>query len=505
MLTLSMIVKNEEKYLRECLQSVEGVADEIVLVDTGSTDDTLKIAEEFGCKVFYFNWINDFSAARNFALKKSSGNWILYLDADERLSEASKEELLKITEENKKLGVQCIVNSIDEKKGEPQIMKYIRLFYKTDEIYFEGYVHEQIEKSLRNNGYEIFDSKIEIIHVGYNVPKAELDIKARRNLELLKNEYSKSRSSYYAYQLANTYSILDEAEEACKYYMATLEDESLYKEYRVYAYMYLADKKLHDGKIDEAENLIKLGKRENQFDALLNLVASQVYLRKNNLPEALNCCRKALEQNNKMKEGKAYSKVLNIFVRPEKIIFHALYIAYIAGDAGSFSHFYNELKSYKQNGGPEKISVQLELIDTLLNNKDTVDVNVEKYSEVIDDDSLTLVLALIKSYKNKQSVRLILEKINSRFEGNSKFLSAYGLLLVEMEKLDEAENVFAKALILKEKDPSVFFYLISLYVKRKKFEAIASVVDTAEKEFKDFPEALDKIAQLKKKLSELIK
>ncbi len=89
MLTLSMIVKNEEKYLEDCLKSVRGVADEIVIVDTGSTDHTIEIAQEYNAKLFHYTWINDFSAARNYALEKSTGDWVLYLDADERLSKSS--------------------------------------------------------------------------------------------------------------------------------------------------------------------------------------------------------------------------------------------------------------------------------------------------------------------------------------------------------------------------------------------------------------------------------
>ena len=94
-ITLSMIVKNEERYLRECLESVKDIVSEIVIVDTGSTDSTIKIAKDYGAKLYSFGWINDFSAARNFALSKSTGDWILYLDADERLSENSKNELIR--------------------------------------------------------------------------------------------------------------------------------------------------------------------------------------------------------------------------------------------------------------------------------------------------------------------------------------------------------------------------------------------------------------------------
>lgn len=505
MLTLSMIVKNEEKYLRECLLSVEGVADEIVLVDTGSTDGTLKIAEEFNCRIYNFEWVNDFAAARNFALSKSKGSWILYLDADERLNSASKEEVLKLTAKEKKLGVQCIVNSIDEQKGQPQIMKYIRLFNNSGGIGFEGCVHEQIENSLHKNGYEIIDSGIEIIHVGYNVPKEELNIKAKRNLELLKGEYQKNASAYYAYQLANTYSILDEREEASRYYKAALEDSSLHKEYRAYASMYLADKLLLKGNADEAENYIRLGKKENQHDVLLNLVASQVYLRKNNLPEALNCCHRAYEQNKKIRLGKAYSKVFNVSVRPEKIIFHMLYIALIGGDRKIFSAFINELKTLGKNGKRESITAQYELIEVLLNNRNINSIEVGKFCTAVNEDNLPLVLALIKSYQYKETAGLLLEGLKERFGNNSKYLNTYGLILVDLGKPEAAEKIFKKSLTLEEKEPATIFYLISLYVQRQKFEQITEIINIADKEFGNVPEVSVKIEQLKKKLSELIK
>ncbi len=116
-LTLSMIVKNEEKYLRDCLESVKDIADDIVIVDTGSTDYTKEIAKEFNAKVFHFDWINDFSAARNYALKKSEGDWILYLDADERLDKDSLEELKNIIKTNLKIGYYCTVKSFDDNNG----------------------------------------------------------------------------------------------------------------------------------------------------------------------------------------------------------------------------------------------------------------------------------------------------------------------------------------------------------------------------------------------------
>jgi len=85
MLSLSMIVKNEEPFLAHCLDSVRGLVDEMVILDTGSTDGTLEIARAAGARVFQSPWRDDFSAARNASLEKATGDWILILDADEEL------------------------------------------------------------------------------------------------------------------------------------------------------------------------------------------------------------------------------------------------------------------------------------------------------------------------------------------------------------------------------------------------------------------------------------
>ena len=81
-----MIVKNEERFLRNCLESAKGVVDEIVIVDTGSTDGTLAIAREYGAKIIEHAWNDDFSEARNVSLQHATGTWALWLDADEEIA-----------------------------------------------------------------------------------------------------------------------------------------------------------------------------------------------------------------------------------------------------------------------------------------------------------------------------------------------------------------------------------------------------------------------------------
>ena len=81
----TLIVRDESAFIEECLASLEGFVDEIVLVDTGCRDDTLEKARRFPIKLHSFPWCHDFSAARNYAIAQASGQWILYIDADERL------------------------------------------------------------------------------------------------------------------------------------------------------------------------------------------------------------------------------------------------------------------------------------------------------------------------------------------------------------------------------------------------------------------------------------
>jgi len=227
-LTLSMIVKNEEKMLPGCLESVKGLVDEIIIVDTGSSDRTIEIAKSFGAKVFNFIWNDDFAAARNESLKHCTGKWILYLDADERIRPINnakfREEVLKLPENIG--GMVCTIESSHlaltgekdfHRGGYPRIFK--NLIYP--KVKFIGRVHEQISPSLKDAGMDFINSDIVIEHLGYDQSTEIMQSKVQRNYKMLLQHVNEEPLNGYAwFQLGQTLGqmqLLKEAEEAIKF------------------------------------------------------------------------------------------------------------------------------------------------------------------------------------------------------------------------------------------------------------------------------------------------
>ena len=187
-----MIVKNEARCLARCLRSVRAVVDEIVVADTGSTDDTVKIATQFGAKTPHFDWINDFAAARNFALEHATGDWILVLDADEHASERLAAEIKEFIKGPKQIGRLKIVSDFRHGGQTLQSSTFVsRLFPHGAK--FEGRIHEQIASSLPR-----VNLRGELWHDGYLETK-----KSERNIALLQAELAREpHSAYLQFQLA---------------------------------------------------------------------------------------------------------------------------------------------------------------------------------------------------------------------------------------------------------------------------------------------------------------
>ncbi|NHM29958.1 glycosyltransferase family 2 protein [Bacillus sp. C11] len=190
-----MITKNEEKNLPVCLESVKKLVDEIIIVDTGSTDNTKHIALHYGAKVYDFEWNNDFSAARNYALSKSTSDWNLVLDADEKIINWDSDRLEKFKSNPFAIGRIKIISSFVQNNEKRLSQDFIsRLLPKG--VFFTGKIHEQIDSNFPR-----MDLPIEVFHTGYlSTDKSE------RNLQLLLLEVEKSpQNPYILYQLGRQF------------------------------------------------------------------------------------------------------------------------------------------------------------------------------------------------------------------------------------------------------------------------------------------------------------
>ncbi|SEA22972.1 glycosyltransferase family 2 protein [Selenomonas ruminantium] len=214
------IVKNEEKTLSVSLDSVQAVADEIVVIDTGSTDKTKTIAQSYGAKVYDYNWQDDFAAARNFALDKLSGDWVIFLDADEYFSEETRKNLgMVIPQQEPSVNLLLIQRQDVDETGKVMLSLYVpRIFRRKADLRYEGAIHEE----LRQNGElvtgiaTIPPETLTLMHTGY--AGAQGTAKAQRNLKILLQEVAKAEEPgrYYGY-LAETYDGLGDRENAMQY------------------------------------------------------------------------------------------------------------------------------------------------------------------------------------------------------------------------------------------------------------------------------------------------
>lgn len=195
-INLVMIVKNEERSLRRCLRSVNGLVDEMIVVDTGSTDRTVEIAEKMGAKVFSFTWINDFSAARNYGLDRSDGDWNLILDGDEYLREADREKLETELSSRQGLWLGCITryDAFQDEEGLSVSTALLpRLLPKG--VLYEGIIHEQ--PAGNHPSYRV---DLQADHDGYLYQD-----KGERNLPYLEKAVkAHPGDGYYLFQMAYT-------------------------------------------------------------------------------------------------------------------------------------------------------------------------------------------------------------------------------------------------------------------------------------------------------------
>lgn len=226
-LSQCMIVKNEEENIVRALSWGRGTVDEQIVVDTGSTDKTIELAESMGAKVFRYQWNNSFSEAKNYAIDQASGDWIFFLDADEYFLQKDMEKLKYIikyidnSSESKSIDMlRFILLNIDDDGHVITYTKQDRIFRNRKEIRFKNRIHECLyHSSGRNLKFISVGDEIPVFHTGYSTKAYLKTKKAERNIEMLEKELllNPENGNIFAY-LGDSFTVCERLTEAFDVY-----------------------------------------------------------------------------------------------------------------------------------------------------------------------------------------------------------------------------------------------------------------------------------------------
>ena len=198
--SLCLIARNESAVIGRCLASVREVVDEMIVLDTGSTDDTADAARAAGARVESFPWTDDFAAARNASLDRAASEWVIVLDADEALAPESAPLVRRLIESDRADAWQVVMRNL-QPPGE--MLRYVdghvvRLFRRDPAIRFRGAIHESVDLALAEHGARVLASPLVVLHDGYARHTVQGgESRAARNIALLERAVARDPDDRY--------------------------------------------------------------------------------------------------------------------------------------------------------------------------------------------------------------------------------------------------------------------------------------------------------------------
>ena len=341
-ISAAMIVKNEEKFLPGCLESIKELVDEIIIVDTGSTDRTMDIAREYGAKIYEHPWQNDFSFHRNQSIDYSTGDWVLIVDADEEL-DPEEHNIIKQLVKRKDINAISFVVFNKIQSGRVGFLNSVRMFRNGNNFKYEGIVHNQLHVSGK-----IYTSHLKVIHHGYGLSDEQMKQKGRRSEALLLKQIEEDPNAIFPhFNLAQLYRGLDEPEKSLHHAGIAAERVGPNSTDHPHIFLMSLDQMgcayLALEEYDKAEDTLKkaLEYRKDYLDPLFNL--GVLYMRLNRKEDALNVFTKFLEAKSEYRpENEDMGLILNN-LQSEHIVYYCLGTIYLA-----YSNYNKALEYYNK-------------------------------------------------------------------------------------------------------------------------------------------------------------
>lgn len=326
LISLCMITKNEENFLEQCLNSVKDLVKEIVIVDTGSSDQTKEIAKKFTNKIFDFKWCDDFSAARNESLKHATGEWIMILDADEVIAKRDIEKIKRLVDNSEVEGYILVQRNYFKSKKDLEYGSFsgmnvlgtsqgkegfvfseeddyneskgtigwmptpiVRLFRNSVDVFFSGTVHEDVSPSLKG---KIVNLDVPIHHFG----KMEIKIwkKKWELYERLGEKKVEEEKDYYAYfELGRQYLSRKKLDLAKEMFLRSI----FLKDNFWINWFNLGTIYLIENDINKARDCLEKAKELNPKETRIYCNLGVVYVKKKEFEKAISNLNKAVSLN----------------------------------------------------------------------------------------------------------------------------------------------------------------------------------------------------------------
>lgn len=303
-LSQCMIVKNEEKNIERALSWGKDIMWEQIVVDTGSTDRTVELAEKMGAKIYHFSWIDDFSAAKNYAIEQAEGDWIVFLDADEYFLPEDTEKLIPFLMKIKDTKYHALVTSWIQADGSEEILRdktegkmkwqmavkadgsrgvllsgtQIRIFANWKGIFYRGRVHEKLERKGGELVCMDASEEFAILHTGYTPSEMKEKKKVERNIQLIKKELEEKPNDYKMLSfLGDSYFQQKNQKEAAYWYekavscMPKRRDEESIQDAMIFKHLLVIYMELKEDKavLNAYANGIKHFPKEADYDYLM--------------------------------------------------------------------------------------------------------------------------------------------------------------------------------------------------------------------------------------------
>jgi tetratricopeptide (TPR) repeat protein len=412
-----MIVKNEEQMLPCCLDSVQGLADEIIIVDTGSTDGTAEIARRYNARCYSYQWNDDFSAARNFSLQYASGKWILVLDADERLMPEQAEKIKRLLQKTDGIAFYLNFRSRirESATGAYAVSAHPRLFKNRLGIRFSGRIHEQIIESVQKAGGTIGPTDIFVEHEGYSPERMTDRKKIERNIAILRKELEENPENGMMYFYAGEcYSLFEQWDEAIRWYTEGSQKKNIPPDNAAILYQNLGTAYLNAGNIQEAY-------RAERFSLKL-------------LPERITphivIAETALAEGNYDLAIWEYQTVLEAAERTETGVFDRL-----------FEHIFSRRNTVFRLGQAYFLNKDYDNAEVCF-----TEAARSELSHKRDDEAHKWLAKTFFAAKRLDEAEALIDEIMLRYPQDAEALTIKGKITGSRGKLDEALDYFSKAL-----------------------------------------------------------